>query len=203
MPDMAASNLEAICAHVDRVFGQSARHLHERYSPDNVHIDLLHYPPNTQRDFHYLVTSGVSDLAMSGVAQEERLELTMALPAEWDISPTGFQNPSVWEPVKLLKILARYPHTYRTSFAKGHTIPLGEERLLSPMAAALLMPSILVPELTAPLESNGVRIHFLAVYLIHEDELELKLSRVDDLIGRFANIGLTELYDLTRPSVLS
>ena len=203
MPDTAGSNLREICAHVDGVFGQSAQHLHERYSPDHVHIDLLHYPPNNQREFHYLVTSGVSDLAMSGAAPEERLELTIALPAEWDISPKGFQNPLVWEPVKLLKILARYPHGYRTFFAKGHTIPLGEETLLSPMKAALLMPPILVPNLTAPLERNGLRIHFLAVYLIHQDELEQKLSRVDELLARFADVGLTELYDLSRPSVLS
>jgi hypothetical protein len=65
------------------------------------------------------------------------------------------------------------------------------------MAAALLMPSILVPELTVPLESNGLRIHFLAVYLIHDDELELKLSRPDDLIARFADFGLTELYAIS------
>jgi hypothetical protein len=203
MPDTAASNLEAICSHADGVFGQSAQHLHERYSPDSVHIDLLHYPPSRERAFHYLVTSGVSDLAMSGPAQDERLELTMALPVEWDISPKGFQDPSVWEPVKLLKILARYPQTYRTFFAKGHTIPLGEETLLSPMTAALLMPSILVPGLTVPLKSNGLKIQFLAVYLIHQDELDLKMSRADELIARFAATGLTELYDLSRPSVLS
>lgn len=203
MPKTAAANLKAITAHVDGILGQSAQHLHERYSPDNVHIDLLHYPPITSRDFHYLVTSGMSDLPMTASRNADRLELAIALPPEWDMSPLGLQNRATWEPIKLLKILARYPHANRTFFEKGHTIPLGDEKLLSPMNAALLMPPVLIPELVPPLETANVRIRFLAVYLIHRDELDLKLSRFDELLSKFAEAEVTELYDLSRPSVLS
>ncbi len=203
MPKTAAANLKDITAHVDGILGQSAQHLHERYSPDNVHIDLLHYSPNTIRDFHYLVTSGMSDLPMPGARDVDRLELTIALPREWDITPGGLQNPSTWEPIKLLKILARYPHANRTFFEKGHTIPLGDEQLLSPMKVVLLMPPVLIPELASPLETENIRIRFLAVYLIHRDELDLKFSRFDELLAKFAEAEITELYDLSRPSVLS
>jgi hypothetical protein len=112
-------------------------------------------------------------------------------------------NPSTWEPIKLLKILARYPHASRTFFEKGHTIPLGDEQLLSPLNAALLMPPVLIPDLVPPLETDNVSIRFLAVYLIHRNELDLKFSRFDELLDKFAEANVTELYDLSRPSVLS
>ena len=102
---------------------------------------------------------------MPGRRDVDRLELTLALPREWDISPKGLQNPSIWEPIKLLKILARYPHANRTYFEKGHTIPLGDEQLLSPMNAALLMPPVLIPESGRPPRDESVRIQFLAVDL--------------------------------------
>lgn len=205
MPDTAGANLEAISRHVDRVLGQSAQHLHERYSPD-IHVDLLHYSPTKVRDFHYVVTSGMSDRAMTNggdAIDDARLELMIALPAEWDVSPQGFKDPATWAPIKLLKSLARYPHANRTFFTKGHSIPLGDDPLISPMKAALLMPPVLVPELGVPLESRGVKIRFLAVYLIHQNELDLKLRRFDELLATFAEREVTELYDLSRPSVLS
>ena len=129
----------------------------------------------------------------------------MALPPEWDISAAGFQNPATFQPVKLIKELARYPHASETYFAKHHTVMVGEEPLLQPMKAAMLMPPVLVPELREPLElGNGERICFYAVYLLHEDELNLKLQGdLDRLFERFAEREVTEMYDLGRRSVLA
>lgn len=145
----------------------------------------------------------MSDQPMQGLPKDSRVELTIALAPEWDISPSGFANPSTWEPVRLLKTLARYPHTNRVSFAKGDSVPLGEQPLLSPMNAVLLMPPVLVPELATPLITQGLTISFLAVYLLHQDELELKLTQFEALLHRFAEREVTELYDLSRASVHS
>jgi Suppressor of fused protein (SUFU) len=206
LPEAAASNLAAITTHADRIIGAPARHLHERYSPA-VHIDLLHYAPNPDWNFHYIVTSGMSDREMtSDMADGElpRLELVLALPAHWDVSPDGFGQPAAWQPVKLLKVLARYPHVNRTYLAKAHTIGIGDEPMLWPMKAVLLMPPVLIPEFRAPLDlGQGKVIHFLAPYLIHQDELEMKLDgRLDQLLDKFGERQVTELYDLQRPSVL-
>jgi len=62
------------------------------------------------------------------------------LPSYWDVSAKGFQQPATFEPIRLVKALARYPHTYQTSFANGHAIDIGDQTLLSPMKAVLLMP---------------------------------------------------------------
>ena len=137
MPQGAASNLDAITRFADGIIGQPAQHLHEKYAPD-VHIDLLHYIPTARRDFHYFVTSGMSDHPMPvGGGNAALLELVMALPAHWNVSLDGFRDPATWQPIKLLKMLARYPHANHTFFAKTHTVPLGDEPLLSPMKAVL------------------------------------------------------------------
>ncbi len=204
LPAGAASHLELIHEHTESILGPCSDDLHEKYSPD-LHIDLLHWAPNPERDFHYLVTSGMSDRPMPGCdTNEELLELVMALPPHWDVSPSGFSDPAVWEPVRLLKRLARYPHRNQTFFAKTHTIQLADQPQLFPMKAALLMPPVLVRELAEPLPlTDGRAIHFLAVYLIRQDELDLKLGGgLCELLEAFGEHYVTEIYDLQRPSVL-
>jgi hypothetical protein len=85
--------------------------LHERYLPD-IHIDLLHYGPNKSREFHYVATRGMSDCPMTDAGStvlNPLRELVIALPPEWDVSPVGFKNPAIWQPFRLLKMVARYP----------------------------------------------------------------------------------------------
>jgi len=204
-PKGAANHLDAIARHADAVLGPSKQHLHERYSPDP-HIDLIHYAPTAHRDFHYLLTSGMSGHPMTndGIAISDPLmELTLALPAHWDISAEGFKDPKTFQPVKLLKQLARYPFTNKTYFEKYRTVTIGDRPLLSPMQAVMLMPPVLVPEFREPLNlPNGTHIQFMALYLIHQDELDLKLEgQLEKLFERFGETEMTELYDLARPSV--
>jgi hypothetical protein len=204
-PERAASHLEAISNYADSILGPSAQHLHEVYSP-GLHIDLIHYAPVAGRDFHYLVTSGMSDCPMSdgGIAIPEPLmEVVLALPPHWDMSERGFQDPATYEPVRLLKLLARYPYTNETYFEKFHTVMIGDEPSVSPMQAVMLAPPVLAPEFREPLElPNEGRIQFMAMYLLHQDELDMKLAgNLDRLQERFAEAEVTELYDLARPSV--
>ncbi|HKA02503.1 MAG TPA: suppressor of fused domain protein [Candidatus Solibacter sp.] len=204
LPKGAASHLPAISNHVDSILGEPKQHLHENYSPD-IHVDLMHYAATADRGFQYLVTSGMSDRPMTDggdPVEEPHMELVLALPSDWDISAEGFKNPAVFQPVKLMKQLARYPHANRTYFAKGHTVQIGDEPLLQPMEAVMLMPPLLVPELSEPLVlANGERIRFMGLYLLHEDELKLKLEDVEQLVGFLAEHGIREMYDLKRASV--
>jgi len=205
MPQDAASHLEAISRHADAILGEPKQHLHEYYSPD-LHIDVVHYAPAAGRDFHYLLTSGMSDRPMTNAGQaigEPLMELILPLPTHWEISAEGFKDPSVFQPVKLLKQLARYPHTNGTYFEKYHTVSIGDQPLLQPMQAVMLMPPVLVDEFREPLVlAGGKRIHFLAIYLLHQDELDLKRAGdLDRLFEKFGEKEMTEIYDLARPSV--
>ena len=190
LPEGAAGHLDAVARHADAILGPSKQHLHERYSPD-LHIDLIHYAPTADRDFHYLLTSGMSDHQMTdggSLISAPLMELMLALPSHWDMSAQGFKDTKTFQPVKLLKQLARYPYTNSTYFEKYNTVSIGDQPLLNPMQAVMLMPPVLVPEFREPLElPNGTNIQFMAVYLLHRDELNLKLEgRLDQLFARFS-----------------
>ncbi|MBY0507288.1 MAG: suppressor of fused domain protein [Bryobacteraceae bacterium] len=67
------------------------------------------------------------------------------------------------------------------------------------------MPPVLVPEFREPLLlPAGERIQFMAIYLLHEDELELKLSGdLDQLFERFGETEVSERFNLSRPSAIA
>jgi hypothetical protein len=103
------SHIEAHVGKVDWVF-------HELLS-DAVHIDVHHVAPSTERRFHALVTTGMSDRPMSvpqGCEQFRFAELVVLLPPEWPASQDHFGDESVYWPVRFLKYLARLPHKYDT-----------------------------------------------------------------------------------------
>ena len=133
------------------------------------------------------------------------MELTIALPAGWNISAEGIKNPATWEPIKLLKELAHYPNANRTFFEKYHTFAVDDRPGLKPMKAVLLMPPVLVPELRDPLRvTRDRKVHFMGLYLLHQDELQLKLAGgLADLFELFIKNESSELYDISRKSVLS
>lgn len=206
MPSDAAGNLEAISLRAESALGKVTQVLHEIHSPD-LHVDVLHFAPCTGRDFHYLITSGMSDRAMTdnGVAIDEPFwELTIALPSHWQVNASASKDPALWEPIRLLKELAHYPNWRRTYFAKYHTVGVEDRPLMRPMAAVLFMPPVLVQELRDPVPMGRDReVQFMSLYLLHLDELELKSAgNLDLLFDRFAEREFSELYNLSRPSVL-
>src|SRR5258708_35762983 len=57
-------NLERITAHVERHVGPVAQVIHEVDS-QFVHVDILHVPPSNERNYHVLVSSGLTDRPMN------------------------------------------------------------------------------------------------------------------------------------------
>jgi hypothetical protein len=203
--------LEEIEAHLERHIGQCKTVLHEVIS-DRIHLDVLTFPPEGDRDFWYFVTAGMSDLPMTlGTPEDERefgrAELVIGLSRDW--GERLVKQPidkSVYAPIGFLKWLARYPHDGGTYLASGHTVPtspdvakLGEAGELS---AALLIPPITWPdEAIAFTLSNGDRLNFYGVLLLHEEELEMKLNQgTDALLEKLEVNGVTEVLDILRPS---
>lgn len=61
-------------------------------------------PPAVDRPFHVLVTSGMSDLAMTvpeGMEFFRRAELMIALPADWPIEGPRFEDEQGYWPIRL------------------------------------------------------------------------------------------------------
>lgn len=187
---------------------------------DQVHIDVLQFPPTDARPFWTFVTSGMSDLPMSVPAEVpdrkfyERAELVISLPDDWvprdadgALDDEAIRLPEKWWPIDWLFYLARFPHKYRTALWYEHSIPNGDPaKPLAPrtsLSGFILGPPVTWPEQAWTMEtSDGTPVTFLAVYPVYTSEMDLKLSEGPDAIFDllFSN-GVTEIVEPNRENL--
>ncbi|MEM9029311.1 MAG: suppressor of fused domain protein [Pseudomonadota bacterium] len=215
-PESYAENCELIQEHLEPVIGEAATVFHEIIS-DLVHLDVLVYAPNENRDYWVYVTSGMSDLRMAipeGVdpAEWSRAELIMALPRAWGdalaetLERSEDDENSYW-PIGLLKWLARYPHVAQTWLAPGHTIPNFENEPYtnaSRLNVALVdFPRLLPASHATLMLPDGDRLNFFGLILLYPEEADFKLDQgYEALAEKFEPNGVSELLDLSRRSVI-
>jgi Suppressor of fused protein (SUFU) len=202
-------HIQLIESHIAKHMGQPDSVFHEVIS-DLVHVDVHFVPSGPNRNFHTLVTGGMSARAMNAPAGHEDFsyaELFICLPANWPVREQDFKVSRNSWPLRLIKYLARMPHEYDTFLASGHTVPNGVPP--EPFAAktqfccALIAPTRLAPKEFGTLTvSPEMKIHFYAVVPLYKEEMDLKLkSGVQALYERFDRYGISELLDIKRRNV--
>jgi hypothetical protein len=202
--------IEEISAHIEKYIGKVAAVFHEIRS-DAVHIDLHHVKPTEDNPFNILVTSGMSDLPMKvppDANVPRYIELMAILPRDWRMDQESFKTEEWYWPVRLLKILARYPHRYNTWLGWGHTIPNG--RPSRPFAAntqlsgVIIFPSVIVPREFHELRINEEKtIHFYSIMPLYEDEMKMKIHDGSKMLfDKFDACGITDFIDLERKNVV-
>lgn len=210
---MSAGDAELIASidrHISRYVAPVERVYHEIVS-DELHIDIHHVPPAWNRRFHALITSGMSALPMhtSTDAMEWRFaELCILLEPSWRLAPDAFEDERWYWPIRLLKILARYPRDYNTWLGYGHSVatanpptPFAEDTRLC--ASVLLPPMSLGIEFSRLRRHDGADTHFWAVVPIVEDELTLKMNKgVDALMDALDTAGISDVVSHGRASAL-
>lgn len=201
--------IEEISDHIEKHIGNIDTVLHELVS-DTVHIDIHHVTPTSERPFHTLITSGMSDLPMhvpDEVTSTKYMELMVTLPEHWEINDQQFQNEDWYWPVRQLKFLARFPHKYDTWLGWGHTLPNGDPA--EPFSencsfsGVIILPSINVPKDFYTLAiDNEKQIEFFSVVPLYREEMALKLRKgTDALLDKFDKHGISDIVDLSRRNV--
>lgn len=201
-----SENIEAISEHIERHIGPIETVYHELIS-DLVHIDVHFVPATDGRQWHTLVTSGMSDRAMTvpeGWEDHRFAELMVCLPPEWPMGEEEFESERHYWPIRWLKTLARFPHEYETWLSYFHSVPNGDPP--EPFAENTeLCGWILLPPLTAPEEFHTLKIdddkliRFCAIVPLYLEELELKIHRGSDaLLDRFDRFEVSEVVDVAR-----
>ncbi|PZP51131.1 MAG: hypothetical protein DI598_03920 [Pseudopedobacter saltans] len=212
LPNQECVYMDEIIGHLEMHIGNPATVFHEIIS-DYVHIDVHWIKPSAEYPFNILVTTGMSDLPMSmpaGMENVERYnhaELMVVLPADWPIGDEEFKEANNYWPVYFLKMIARFPHEYKTWIGYGHTIPNGQNA--EPIANTgfgcilTLPPMLTFPEEFLTLETkDGTIINFLATIPLYEEEMNLKLEEgTDALLDRFDEFEISEVIDIDRPNV--
>jgi hypothetical protein len=184
---------------------------------DTVAIDILCYPPTARSPVWTLVTSGMSDLPMvtpAGNGHPAYGELMICLDEQWPIGPDVMDREQDYWPLRLLRILARYPHLSRIALAPGQTIALSDPP--TPLGPDVPFTGILlgVPLLLGDDEGahtiraeDGRVLRLFTVLPLHPAELALARAKgveaLTDALSRMAAAGpageITERLDLGRP----
>lgn len=201
--------VERIGKHIEEYIGPVENVYHEVVS-DLVHLDLYHVSPSDDRPFHTFVTCGMSDRPMSppaGVSDRRYAELTLLLPPDWPVSQEAFQDESWYWPLRLLKMLARFPHEYQTWLWMDHTIPNGDppepfDPSTELCCALLSAPSSLPKEFSTLRIDARRQVAFLSLLPLYKEEMDFKLSKGSDkLLRRLSDAGVTDVLDARRENV--
>lgn len=195
--------------HIEKYLGKVDTVWHEIVS-DTTHVDVHYIAPTPERNFHILVTTGMSYIPMQAPeeCQDWRYaELLICLPPEWPISEEAFKDDNNYWPVWWLKMLARFPHQYGAWISWGHTIPNGQKAepygTNTKLGCALLMAPTKFAEEFNFLEIDEERkVHFMAVVPLYKEEMEFKLKNgLEALTERFEKHNIDELIQLDRKNV--
>lgn len=203
-----SENIERISGHIEEYMGPVSSVFHELIS-DLVHIDIHVVAPTEDRNYYTLVTSGMSDRAMSAPEGYEEFcysEVLIALPPDWPMTEEDLKEEQHYWPIRLLKRMARFPHEYETWLWSSHTVPNGDPAKPyadgTELCGVVLLPPIRVqPDFCELTIDNDKTIYFHALIPLHHDEMELKLAKgVDALFDGFDRAEVSEILDPTRPS---
>lgn len=205
-------HIDSITEHIERHIGAVTMCFHEIVS-DLVHIDVHHVPPEPGRDFHTLITTGMSEKPMTvpeGAEDFQFAELVLCLPAEWKLTRDDFADEANYWPIRLLKTLARLPHEYDTWLGPGHSIPNGGEQpepyaKSTRFCCAMIVPAIRFGKDFLRLETPDERaINFYSVWPLLADETEFKLKQgYDELLDRLLSRDVTDVIDVQRQSAVA
>jgi len=204
-----SENIERISAHIEEHCGKIDGVMHELVS-DLVHIDIHSVKPTSERPYHTLVTSGMSDRPMSApeaAAQCQLAELMLCLPPDWPLDEKSWEQPRYYWPIYLLKMLARFPHEYQTWLWWGHTLPNGDPAEpyaeTTQLSCALLLSPTLFDQSFSQLDlGEGKTIHFFSIVPLFAEETAFKLNKgAEALCERFDKHNVSELLDPQRVNV--
>ena len=199
---------EALPKHFGRFLKGDPMIFHELVS-DHMRLDIFMWAPSPQRDAWTFVTSGMSSHPMNipaDLADYERTELVLTLPADWPpldemqrMSRSKAQR-YFW-PIRELKNLARLPYLYNTWLGAGHTVRAGQSLYdtyaHSKFCGMLIEAVSSMPGEALSLEVNGKTIYCYGLYPLYTQELQYILEhpssgRTHEMFHRFINSGFHE-----------
>ncbi len=212
--------IQAMDAHLDKHLPGPRTVLHELVS-DQVHVDVHVSLPTESRPHYTLVTSGMAQRPMRpppgddiDIGSCEFAELMLCLPPDWPGFDTAVvdddhpwrQERYFW-PINMLKMLARFPHTFETWLWEGHTVPQGDPPEVfegtAGLAGVILYRPKTLPETFHQFRIGDRDVHVFALVPLHEDEMDFKLRYgADALEERLDKAQVTEVLDPQRPSVI-
>lgn len=191
--------------HIKKYIGEPNLINLETVSDMNRH--LIIFKANAERDYHTLITYGMS-LVSANVPLEENewghTELMMYLPKSWPVMKEQIMEFNDYWPFGWLRKLAGFTHERNTWFCYGDTIPNGDppESISdnTNFCCMLLLPPIREDEHFFELKiSEEKSVRFLVVMPIYKEEMEYHLKNgFGALLEKFDQLNINDIIDINR-----
>lgn len=201
--------LEQISNHIEVHLGKAEAVFYEFIS-DTVYLNIHRVGPTAELPFFSLITSGMSDLPMSVPAEVDapnHLELLITLPGNWKFDEESLKDEAWYWPIRLIKILARFPHKHNTWLGWGHTVPNGDPprpyAQNTKLSGAIILSPIFVPDGFDSLAIDDRKvIHFFSIVPLYKEEMDLKMrSGVKTLLEKLVREDISGIVDISRPDI--
>jgi hypothetical protein len=201
--------INAVSEHFAKHLGTADRVWHETLSP-LVHVDVHIIEPTEQHPYTTLFTTGMAQVPMNappGRGMPIYAELMMRLPPEWKVDNASLATEEWGWPVRILTVVARYPHLSGRLVFLGNTLAFEEppEPIASTVgfsAVLLGLPSIATDKLHLLPCGDDRRGLLYAVIPIYTEELDLARQQgTGALIRALMKHRVSDLVDITRRNV--
>lgn len=174
----------------------------------DINIDLIVFEANTNRNYHTIVTSGMSNYSSNveeGCEEWKYTELIMYLPSEWPLRQADIQDELYW-PFGWLRKLGKFTFDHQTWFCYGDSIPNGDPpQLLSnnnPFTGFMLLPPINENPDFFTLKTPDKEIQFLVVFPVFLEEMNfLRNNEFTLLLEKFDDCHINDIINLQRVNV--
>ena len=202
--------IDAVTSHLERTVGPIGGVFHELVS-DDLHIDLHLIRSDRARRFEFVCTSGMGERAMPVSAENmafQYAELSVLLPEGWPLDDADLKDENAYWPLRLLKVLARYPHDAATWIGPGHTLATAEPpepyAAGTPLCAALVARAVSVSEeFWSMHRPDGDVVQFYTLIPLHSDELTFARRKGSDaLLDRLDKAGFGDVIQPDRPTAI-
>jgi hypothetical protein len=196
--------------HIDKYFGDIKNIFHE-IIPVKIHVDIYISEPTNDRNYYSIITSGMSTLPMKApgnLSGCKYSELFLCLPANWNINQNAQEDENNYWPFRCLKVLARFPHDYKTWLWDKHTIP--NENPIKPFSnntklccSMLSTPKRIDANFYKLRINKDKTIYFHSIIPLYMEEMNYKLKHgAEGLLKLLNSNGVNELLDINRKSVI-
>ena len=177
---------EAFDRYVEKTFGKIRQVFHEKNSPE-MHIDVYIIEPSEAYPAVRLLTCGMGARVME-IEEEfrevcpDRLELMIDLPTDWPLEMESLRDERNFWPIRILKILARFPWDNETWLGFGHTIPWPEPFAENTKLTGVLLglPAVNTLEESEIEVSPGKKVQIFQVIPIYQEEMDYKVENDAD-----------------------
>ncbi len=153
--------------------------------------------PTPERPAITAITVGMSERPMVAGDAQLSCELVLVFPPSWSFE----REIDTW-PLLALDQIAHFPHENGTYLGPGHTIQNPYPWSPNGFTGALIADQVMTPsEAAEVMTHDGRDIHFLGVWFLYEDEMQVKLDDgVDRLWDLCVDAGISEAVDPQRLS---